>query len=279
MKYLLFLLVFGCTTTMQPSTAPKNWGIQLQNYTTDSLRTIQKSKADLWVLDAYERSDKPFSSLQTTLMKQNGKKLIAYMSIGEAENYRPYFKHLDSKILGPENPHWKGNFTVSFWDPAWEHVLIEEYLPVVLESGFDGVFLDVIDAFERFPDKAEKAEEMARLINHIAIAARKQHPDFQIILQNGLQIRRWLHSPQALLDSIQGINLESGFQASTLSDSTKEDIAFYQKYGKYVLSLEYPKTKAEVDAYFKRARAVKLIPAAATPALNGSISIYSDESK
>jgi cysteinyl-tRNA synthetase len=91
--------------------------------------------------------------------KANGgsRLLICYMSIGEAENYRYYWKP-DWKPGNPafiykENPDWPGNYTVRYWDKEWQKIIFgndDSYLKKILDAGFDGVYLDIIDAYERF---------------------------------------------------------------------------------------------------------------------------------
>jgi len=83
--------------------------------------------------------------------------LVAYMSIGEAEKYRYYWKAEWNTTapawLDKENPDWPGNYKVRYWDPAWQQILFGDdnsYLMRIIRAGFDGVYLDIIDAFEYF---------------------------------------------------------------------------------------------------------------------------------
>ncbi len=87
-----------------------------------------------------------------------GKRLVvSYMSIGEAEDYRFYWQK-SWKLKRPdwlkrENPNWEGNYKVKYWKSGWKDVILNDtdgYLKKVLDSGFDGVYLDIIDAFEYF---------------------------------------------------------------------------------------------------------------------------------
>ncbi|MFQ5795846.1 MAG: endo alpha-1,4 polygalactosaminidase [Candidatus Bipolaricaulia bacterium] len=96
------------------------------------------------------------ASLKT---KANGgsRLVIAYMSIGEAEDYRYYWqaewKPNPPSWLAEENPDWPGNYKVRYWDRNWQNVIYESndsYLKKILDAGFDGVYLDIIDAFEYF---------------------------------------------------------------------------------------------------------------------------------
>jgi cysteinyl-tRNA synthetase, unknown class len=91
--------------------------------------------------------------------KGNGKRrlVIAYMSIGEAETYRyywrPEWKENPPRWLAGENPEWEGNFKVRYWDSKWQAVIYGHagsYLDRILDAGFDGVYLDIIDAFDYF---------------------------------------------------------------------------------------------------------------------------------
>lgn len=85
--------------------------------------------------------------------------LISHMSIGEAEDYRPYWnaswlQEVPSWIIA-ENPDWKGNFKVKYWDKEWQSIIYgndQSYLKKILDAGFDGAYLDIIDAFNYFED-------------------------------------------------------------------------------------------------------------------------------
>jgi len=46
-----------------------------------------------------------------------------------------------------ENPDWPGNY--KYWNPDWQTVIYGN-LGKILAAGFDGVYLDLIDAFEIF---------------------------------------------------------------------------------------------------------------------------------
>ena len=55
--------------------------------------------------------------------------------------------------LSEENGDWHGNYKVHYWDPEWQEIIFGNagsYLKKILDAGFDGVYLDIIDAFEFF---------------------------------------------------------------------------------------------------------------------------------
>ena len=83
--------------------------------------------------------------------------VICYMSIGEAEDYRYYWQNSwnsnKPSWLRDENPDWAGNYKVAYWDASWQEVIYgnnTSYLKKILDADFDGVYLDIIDAYEYF---------------------------------------------------------------------------------------------------------------------------------
>ncbi len=88
----------------------------------------------------------------------NDRLVICYMSIGEAEDYRYYWTEGDWDTNRPSfvkevNPDWDGNYKVEYWDTDWQAVIFgnnTSYLQKIIDAGFDGVYLDIIDAFEYF---------------------------------------------------------------------------------------------------------------------------------
>lgn len=115
---------------------------------------------DLLIIDAFYGSkmltEEEVNALQTK--PGGGRRLVlAYLSIGEAEEYRYYWRaswqEEPPHFLVEENPNWPGNHTVRYWESEWKAVLFgspEAYLDRILSSGFDGTYLDIIDAYEQF---------------------------------------------------------------------------------------------------------------------------------
>jgi cysteinyl-tRNA synthetase, unknown class len=168
----IFLTLFlGPSTTQDrqaeaQETAPdwdsiNDFVYQLQNINLDALG---KTKFDFAIMD-YSRdgSDaETFTPEEVATLKNSPggpKPVLSYMSIGEAEDYRWYWQrswdmNRDGRPdagapawLGPANPNWPGNYKVRYWDPDWQQI-VYDYLDKVLAAGYDGVYLDIIDAYE-----------------------------------------------------------------------------------------------------------------------------------
>ena len=125
---------------------------------------ITATNYDLLVMDLY-LDDEVFTKeeLEQLRQKANGgsRLVLCYLSIGEAEDYRPYWQQAwdenPPNWLLEENPNWAGNYSVRYWDEAWQTLIIGSagsYLGSILEAGFDGIYLDLVDAFWKFESES-----------------------------------------------------------------------------------------------------------------------------
>ena len=120
------------------------------------------------VVDLYQNI-KPYILQSKTRLKkwtENNNLVLAYMSIGEAEDYREYYPNMNKKLILELNEEWAGNYTVKYWESEWEKIILK-YLDKILAQGFNGVYLDIVDGFHRFDDKKLHAKRMAILVNSI----------------------------------------------------------------------------------------------------------------
>jgi len=127
---------------------------------TDYINKVSETNYDLVIMDLYYDGEQLLpSDIEAIHFKANGGKrlLICYMSIGEAEDYRYYWdsswKNDPPEWLKKENPIWEGNYKVEYWNDEWKSIIYKDsdsYLSRILSTGFDGVYLDIIDAFEYF---------------------------------------------------------------------------------------------------------------------------------
>ncbi len=127
------------------------------------IAAVQATNFDVLITDLYFADGTAFAAAEINALKRkkNGARrlVIAYISIGEAENYRYYWKD-DWKRNKPswmdkENPDWPGNFKVKYWEPEWQHIIFgnnNSYIKRIADAGFDGAYLDIIDAFEFYED-------------------------------------------------------------------------------------------------------------------------------
>lgn len=124
------------------------------------LSALANTNFDLFIIDLFfdETALTPQELAQLKAKAGGGARLVlCYMSIGEAEDYRYYWQSGwtvgNPAWLEAENPDWAGNYKVRYWDPGWQAIIYGDpgaYLDRILAAGFDGVYLDIIDAYEYF---------------------------------------------------------------------------------------------------------------------------------
>jgi len=126
----------------------------------DFINARSNTNYDLIIMDLFFKGLE-FTSSEIGLLKtkaNGGQRLvISYMSIGEAEDYRYYWQDNwnahPPEWIAEENPEWEGNYKVKYWDKDWQNIIFgndTSYLKKIIDAGFDGVYLDIIDAFDYF---------------------------------------------------------------------------------------------------------------------------------
>ncbi len=136
--------------------------INPENYSSKQafINAVCATNYDALIMDLY-LEDVTFTAAEIAQLKNkaNGGKrvVICYMSIGEAEDYRYYWdaswNSTKPSWIAAENPDWPGNYKVQYWNADWQGIVYknsDSYLSKILAAGFDGVYLDIIDAFEYF---------------------------------------------------------------------------------------------------------------------------------
>ena len=125
------------------------------------LSALEDTNHDVLIIDAFDDDGVALTAAQVTALKtkaDGGSRLvISYMSIGEAEDYRYYWQSSwDSSPpawMEEENANFAGNFKLQYWNAEWKSIIYgndSSYAKIILDAGFDGVYLDIIDAFEYF---------------------------------------------------------------------------------------------------------------------------------
>lgn len=93
--------------------------------------------------------------IEALKIKRNGGRriVIAYFSIGEAEDYRYYWKlnwnKKKPKWIVKENPKWEGNYIIEYWSDEWKKI-VKDYQKKLDSIGVDGYYLDTIDTYQEF---------------------------------------------------------------------------------------------------------------------------------
>jgi len=221
----------------------QSWGYQLQGV---DPAVVANSSYDLVVVD-YSRNGtdtRRFTPAEVQQMqtRPDGSRrlLIAYLSIGEAEDFRYYWsrnwveaaplrdgandgasvelprgvetvripKLNAPSWLGRENEQWRGNYQVRYWHSSWQELIVhgqDSYLSRIISAGFDGVLLDRVDAFHAIEREMESGKAwMVNFISELAAAARQRKDGFIVLAQNPDELLR----DERFLSVIDGVAKE-----------------------------------------------------------------------
>jgi len=283
---------------MQLTTA-RTWGLQLQNVAALAI----PEAIDILVVD-YSRDGSDArawspATVEALRRRESGRPriVLCYLSIGEAESYRYYWHerwwtnaHL---WLGRENPEWKGNYAVRYWDPGWQRIIVhaapngfariaeliqphrKPYLDRIMEAGFDGVYLDRIDAFAEWEKTRGKQSEsdMVEFVRRISAYAKKRRPGFLIVPQNGEELLKH-DSYLAAIDAAAKEDLLFGIGGDEIANdpgavtATEKLLDRVKKAKKPVLVVEYLADATRRGAAVRDIAARGYIPLVAARALN-----------
>ena len=285
-----------------------SWAYQLQN---SSPAALAESSFDLVVMDYSEdgsaAGESSAEDIQT--IKDSGKIVLSYLSIGEAEDYRFYFssswiqrksgapcrKARTAKApvwLDSPNREWCGNYKTRFWNRRWQRIIFgrregaaKSYLDRIIDAGFDGVYLDIIDGYEYWLEKPaaqrrrSAAQDMANFVIAIANYARvsRGKSGFIVVPQNGAGILGELSASKraSYLAAIDGIGAEDTFyfgdrdEDNALSpQSALENLREFRAAGKVVLAIDYLTASDKITDFVSRACAEGFIPQVSVRALD-----------
>ena len=232
----------------------------------------KNSPYDLLIIDYSSDGEEAgeFSYAQVEYMKSseaNKKLLLSYISIGEAETYRFYWNNTwDADFDGTpdasapewldiENPEWEGNYKVHFWEQGWQNITYE-YLDRILAAGFDGIYMDIIDAYEYYEGSVSHSDWLmmdfvANISNYVKAEA---GANFSVFVQNADE----LLVNSSYLSVIDGIGREDLFfddNDQTDKEWRAEGINNLNRAvegGKAVLVTDYPENTDDVYSFYSK---------------------------
>jgi cysteinyl-tRNA synthetase len=191
--------------------------------------------------------------------------VLCYMSIGQSENYRWYWQpewvQNPPEWLDVPDGVWAGDHWVRYWMPDWKRIIYgtpESYLDQIIAFGFDGVYLDRVDAYWYYQEQGREnaAREMVDFILDFTEYARRKHPGFGVFPQNAEELGTMYPD---YMDAMTGIGVEDLYYGYPRDhepspvDWTAEREAILDKWvaaGKLILTIDYTARSEQIaDAY------------------------------
>jgi cysteinyl-tRNA synthetase len=266
------------------------------------LNEIGRSRYDMVVID-YSRDGTDggaWSVSEITALKTagEGRFVLAYLSIGEAESFRSYWE----TFWNTGSPYWVGrevaarpdNYRVKYWDPAWKDIIKGE-LAKIASQGFEGVYLDRVDAYGYWSAEAfaggenevlspeDAADRMAEFVRDLAEFCRTflGKEAFIICPAGGGSLR--VHASIPVRDAyLRAVDAAAEEDVFFPGDGTSDnpyaprqnllsDLSFFTGMGKPVFVTEYlSRTNTDdITRFYTEARGRGFIPFAADRDLGG----------
>lgn len=284
--FALLLVVLACREVPDDGVREfrdvDDFAYQLQDVDLDELGD---TRFDLAILD-YSRDgsdEQRYAAADIAALKASpgGSKLVlAYMSIGEAENYRWYWREewdadhdgrpdsLAPSWLGAANPAWPDNYPVHYWEQGWQEIILGDsgYLARILAAGFDGVYLDIIDGYEYWgpggPSGLNRPTAEAEMVEFVRAIAARGPTGFGVFPQNGEALG--VHANY--LAAVTGIGREDvwfdGNEPQPAEDTAAACTGLdrFRAAGKLVLVVDYVTRRGLVDDFYERATARGYVP-------------------
>lgn len=264
------LLLTGCDAAEPKPVAgndsgePASWVYQLEDYPDGTLDELVKAPHEAAVIDlARDGGADYFSRAEITELKDSGKQVFSYFSMGSIENYRPeYDRVAEAELILNRWGDWPDENFVEYWDEQWWETVVRPRLDLSLEAGFDGAYLDVPNAYEEIdlelvPGETRQSlgRKMTDLIIRISEYTEDENPDFMILPQNSPELREY----SGYLDAIDGLGVEDLFFLDSDEPCTAEwcaenldNVRAIREAGKLVLSVDYATKESNIDEACER---------------------------
>ena len=171
---------------VQPQKEIPSFAYYLKN---PNVQAIKSSPFDLIIMDTENRKGKISKAEVADLLTT--KVVLAYLSIGEAENYRDYWKKEWNKKkptwVGNENPLWKGNYAIKdISNTEWLNIVKAE-LDKIIDAGYSGVLLNGIFTYAEL-GTPEARKNMIDFVIAISTYAKTKNKNFYVLVQDSEEL-------------------------------------------------------------------------------------------
>ncbi|MBI4575541.1 MAG: endo alpha-1,4 polygalactosaminidase [Planctomycetes bacterium] len=196
---------------------------------------------------------------------------VGYLSLGEAESYRPYWAaQAGASWILEDNPDWPDNHRVDVRAAAWARVLLADEAPRVLGLGFQGLFLDTLDVAEGLESRGLAGSRAAML--DLVRSLRERHPEAVLLANGGLALLPELASlvdGVVLEDLYHAWDFERGRSVKVAAEARWERLqALAAHPGLPLFSVDYTEDPAESREAAREARRAGVRPYVAPVALD-----------
>lgn len=204
----LFALFSLCTTTVQAHTAQPSVAF----YYGKNPPANMLSQFDWVVVEANN-----VNSHQLKVMRRHGTRVFAYVSLGEAESWRPGFKALNRSVIRTKDKAWNTD-VVDLTKPGWKAYILNKRIAPLWKEGYRGFFLDTLDSFKLFAKNKQAVDRQRKALVELIKAIHHQFPGIRLFLNRGFSILPKVHN------DVVGVAAESLFKGWDPENKTYRNV-------------------------------------------------------
>lgn len=134
-----------------------------------------------------------------------GAAVFAYVSVGEAEGWRPSARDLPEHYFLGTHAAW-GSRIADLTHPGWRRYLLEVRMAGLWDTGYRGFFLDTLDSFRRVVSAPSGQRMQSLALVSLIREIHRRFPGVQLLLNRGFDI-----VPE-VAPLVSGVAAESLFQ-------------------------------------------------------------------
>lgn len=136
--------------------------------------------------------------------------LFAYVSLGEVQPSRLYYKDLPAGVLRADNAAW-GSKVIDQAAPGWNEFFLTNIIAPLWQRGWRGFFLDTLDAYQLFA--TTDAERLRQRTAMVALLREFKHryPEAKLMLNRGFEL---LPEVAPLVFAVAAESLYQGYDAA-----------------------------------------------------------------
>ncbi|RKQ49640.1 glycosyl hydrolase family 114 [Roseivirga pacifica] len=184
-----------------------------------------------------------FNSFDVGLMKESNELLLGYISLGEVSANRNYFDLLKERTLG-KNEIWD-SYYLNLRDSTTKRTLLG-LVEKIREKGFDGLFLDTVDAFGPWGPSSNQANDYVSLLKEIT----EQFPGIHLMQNSGIALLP-KSAPYVSSLALESVVTDYDFgksayrlrKTSGFNERVKELTEVDEQYDLSIVMIEYANTK------------------------------------
>jgi len=154
-------------------------------------------------------------------LRAKDSRVFAYVSIGEVNPSRKWFKKIKADWVLGDNKIWDSK-VMDLASSGWQDFLVDTVVAPLWTAGYRGLFLDTMDSFYIFAKDKQQQEIQTKALTQLMQKIHQRYPDMRFISNRGFEV---LASIGQQLEAVVAESLYASWDngKKTYQDTTEND--------------------------------------------------------